>query len=60
MAGGAEETRGETGETGAGGSPVCSSIGTSPHEDYHKPAHPCLIQEGEDGKLEAWPAIDQW
>ena len=27
VAGGAEETRGDTGETGAGGSPVCSTIG---------------------------------
>ena len=27
VAGGAEETGGDTGETGAGGSPVCSSIG---------------------------------
>ena len=27
MAGGAEETRGGTGEAGAGGSPVCSAIG---------------------------------
>ena len=27
VAGGAEETGGDTGETGAGGSPVCSAIG---------------------------------
>ena len=27
MVGGAEETGGDTGETGAGGSPVCSAIG---------------------------------
>ena len=27
VAGGAEETEGDTGETGAGGSPVCSAIG---------------------------------
>ena len=27
VAGGAEETGGETGETGAGGSPLCSTIG---------------------------------
>ena len=32
MAGGAEETGGDTGEAGAGGSPMCSAIGDrSPH-----------------------------
>ena len=30
VAGGAEETGGDTGETGAGGSPVCSAIGDKP------------------------------
>ena len=48
VADGDEVIGGDNGETGAGGS------------DYHHLARPCLIPEGEDGKLEAWPAIDQW
>ena len=40
--------------------PQCAQLqGTSPLEDYHQPASPRLISEGEDGRLEAWPAIDQ-
>ena len=59
VAGGAEETGGDTGETGAGGPPACSAIGVSPDEGYHHLARPRLTPEEEGGKLEAWPAIAQ-
>ena len=37
---------------------MLSYKGTSPLEDYHQPGRLRLIPEGEDGRLEAWPAID--
>ena len=41
--------------------PQCAQLlGTSPLEDYHQPARPRPIPKGEDGKLETWPAINQW
>ena len=53
VAGGAEDTGGDTGETGAGGSPVCSAIGDKSPRGLSSVVRPCLIPEGEDGKLEA-------
>ena len=40
--------------------PQCAQLwGTGPLGDYHQPDRPRLIPEGEDGRLEAWPVIDQ-
>ena len=53
VAGGAKEIGGDTGETGARGSPVCSTIGDKSPRGLSSAARPRSIPEGEDGKLEA-------
>ena len=56
---GAEEIGGGTGEAGAGGSLLCSTIrGRSPR-GLSSAGSSSSYPEGDDGRLEAWPAIDR-
>ena len=53
VAGGAEETGGDTGETGVGGSLVCSTIGDKSPRGLSSAGSSSSDPGGEDGKLEA-------